>query len=222
MRNGVGVPALGQHGNRNNAADRIAQAVFFADRIHDFPKQVLVGQILRLAAVASALNNFTAIAFNFFFGHCSKIVIQCFTRFQLLAVNQERSWPGQRVAVFIVIGKQGEFAQIRRGRHAVFFRWILKAGYIVIDQFGRGCIVADDNKTRRQLHAAFFPEVIRFLVVAVKGLQSGLKTCRKFQRVKSGSLAPALFGHVLADMFPQVPKHRHIAARDIISYRNTR
>ena len=39
MGDGVGIPALGEHGDRHDAANRFAEAAFLADRVHDFPEQ---------------------------------------------------------------------------------------------------------------------------------------------------------------------------------------
>ena len=39
MGDGIGIPAFREHGNRDDAADRLAEAAFLADRIHDFPEQ---------------------------------------------------------------------------------------------------------------------------------------------------------------------------------------
>ena len=45
---GVGIPALGEHGDRDDAADRFAEAAVLADGVHDFAEQVLIGEVLGL------------------------------------------------------------------------------------------------------------------------------------------------------------------------------
>ena len=39
---GVGVPAFGEHGDRDDAADLFAELAFLADGVHDFAEEVLV------------------------------------------------------------------------------------------------------------------------------------------------------------------------------------
>ena len=36
MGDGIGVPAFGEHGHRDDAADGLAEAPFLADGVHDF------------------------------------------------------------------------------------------------------------------------------------------------------------------------------------------
>ena len=50
MGDGVGVPALGQHRDRHDAADVLAELAGLADRVHHLAQQVLVGQVLGVAA----------------------------------------------------------------------------------------------------------------------------------------------------------------------------
>ena len=50
VRDGVGVPALGQHRDRDDAADRAAKPAVLADRVHDLAQQLLVGDVLGLRA----------------------------------------------------------------------------------------------------------------------------------------------------------------------------
>ena len=47
---GVGVPAFGEHGDRDDAADRVAEPAVLADGVHDLAQQVLIGEVLGLAA----------------------------------------------------------------------------------------------------------------------------------------------------------------------------
>ena len=47
---GVGVPALGQHRDRDDAADVLAEPARLADRVHDLAQEVLVGELVGAAA----------------------------------------------------------------------------------------------------------------------------------------------------------------------------
>ena len=50
MGDGVRVPALGEHRDRHDAADLLAQAVLLADGVHDLAQEVLVGDLVHGAA----------------------------------------------------------------------------------------------------------------------------------------------------------------------------
>ena len=47
---GVGVPPLGEHRDRDDAADRLAELARLADGVHHLAQQVLVGDVLGLLA----------------------------------------------------------------------------------------------------------------------------------------------------------------------------
>ena len=53
----------------------------------------------------------------------------------------------------------------------------------------------------------------------VQGIERSLKLDREFQRVERGILA--FFRHILADVLPEFPEHRHFIAGNIIGHRNT-
>jgi len=99
---------------------------------------------------------------------------------------------------------------------------MLETGHIIIHQLGDGRVLANDDETRRQLNAAFLPEVIRLFVVSVKGLQRRLEPGGQFQGIEACRLAPAFLGHVLADMLPEVPEHGHLPAGDVVRHRHAR
>ena len=58
-----------------------------------------------------------------------------------------------------------------------------------------------------------------FVVVTVERLQGGLQLHRDAERIKHRALAPAFFGHLLADMFPEFPEHGHFIAGDVLGNR---
>src|SRR5690349_5764908 len=92
MRDGVGVPTLGQHRNRDDAADRFAELPRLADRVHDFAQQLLVGDVLTGPDVARARDDLAAEPFNLVPRHITKIFVERLPRFELLTVDQQRPW----------------------------------------------------------------------------------------------------------------------------------
>ena len=60
MADGVGIPSLGEHRNRHNAANRLAKLLWLAYRVHHLAEQILVANVLGLLAAARALDYFTA------------------------------------------------------------------------------------------------------------------------------------------------------------------
>ena len=52
----VGVPALGEHGHRDDAADICSQAAFLTDRVHDLAQQVRIIDVVRGPDVAGTLD----------------------------------------------------------------------------------------------------------------------------------------------------------------------
>ena len=58
--------------------------------------------------------------------------------------------------------------------------------------------------------------------MAVQCVQCCLEPGGKFQGVEGARRAAALLGHVGPDVFPEVPKHRHLVAGDILGDRHPR
>ena len=58
----------------------------------------------------AALDDLAAEAFNFVGGHATEVVVQRFAGFELLAVDEQRVWPGERVAMLIKVAEQREAA----------------------------------------------------------------------------------------------------------------
>ena len=96
---GVGVPAFGEHRDRDDAADRAAELAGLADGVHDFAQQFLVGDVLACAGVAGALDDLAAEALDLVGGHAAEVVVERIAGFELLAVDQQRVRARQRVAV---------------------------------------------------------------------------------------------------------------------------
>ncbi len=105
MRHRIGIPPLGEHGHRHDAADGLAEPPLLADGVHDLAQQVLVGQILRLTDVAGAFDDLTTETLDFVGRHRTEVVVQRLAGFELLAVNQQRVGAGKRVAVLIEVAE---------------------------------------------------------------------------------------------------------------------
>ena len=101
---GVGIPALGEHGDGDNAADGFAELALLADGVHDLAEEVGVGDLAGLLHVA-AFDHFAAEAFDFVGGHFAKILVEGFAGFELLAVNEQGAGPGKAVAVVVVVAE---------------------------------------------------------------------------------------------------------------------
>ena len=50
MRDGVGIPALGEHGDADDTLNVFAELAGLADRVHHLAQQVFVSEILGIAA----------------------------------------------------------------------------------------------------------------------------------------------------------------------------
>src|ERR1017187_9519652 len=90
MRDGVGVPAFGEHGYRHHTPDGFAKTALFAHGVHDFPEQLLVGKVLGLLAVSRALDDLGAKTVDLVGGHVAEVLIQRLTGAQLLASPKNR------------------------------------------------------------------------------------------------------------------------------------
>ncbi len=220
MGDGVGVPAFGEHRNRDDAADRAAKLVGLANGVHYFAEQFLVGDRFGGALVARPLDDVAAEAFNFIVGHGPKVVVERVARLELFAVDEQSIRTGERITMFVEVSEQGEPAVLESGRAVVVLA--NKSRYEIVDQLGGRRVVADDDKARRNADAGLFPEGERLFVVAVQRVQGGLKLRGEAQRVEFFGLATSLPGHLGADVLPKVPEHRHIVAGNIIGDRDAR
>ncbi len=220
MRDRIGVPAFGEHRNRNHAADRVAQPARFADGIHDFAQQVLVGDVLGLAWVAGALDDLAAEAIDFISSQRAEVVVQRFTGFELLAVDQQRARAPEWIAVFVVVAEQIQPTEFKLAGAVLVLP--LETGDVVVDELRRGGVVAYDDEARRHGDLFFGPQLKGLLVVAVQSLECGLKLRRQVERIQRLGLAAALLGHLRADVLPQVAKHGHFATGDVVGNRHPR
>ena len=86
---GVGVPALGEHGDGDHALDVLAELAGLADGVHHFAEQVFVGEALGIAA-GEADAVFGLELLDFAGGDLLEVVAHGLAGFELLAVHQDR------------------------------------------------------------------------------------------------------------------------------------
>ena len=171
MGDGVGVPAFGEHRDRDDAADGAAELAGLADGVHDLAEQFLIGDVLAGAGIAGALDDLAAEALDLVGGHAAEVVVERIAGFELLAVDEQRVRARQRIAGGLVeVAEQREAAVLQRGRAVLVLA--VEAGDEVVDELRDGGVLADDDEAGRHLDALVFPELEGLLVVAVERLQA--------------------------------------------------
>ena len=89
---GVGVPALGEHRDADDALDVLAELAGLADGVHDLAEQVFVGEALGVAA-GEAGAVFGLEFLDLAGGDLLEVVAHRLAGFELLAVDQDRVRP---------------------------------------------------------------------------------------------------------------------------------
>ena len=181
---GVGIPALGEHGDGDNAADGLTQLAFLADGVHDLAQDVGVGDLAGLLHVAP-FDHFAAEALDLVGGHFAEILVEGIAGFELLTVNEQGAGPGKTIAVVVVVAEQGETASVVGRRFAILAR-AGEAGDVVVNQFGGRGVVTDDDEDGGHAGLLLLPEGIGLFVVAVEGVQGGVERGREAERVEAG------------------------------------
>jgi hypothetical protein len=193
----------------------------FADGVHDLAEQFLVGDVFASVRIAAALHHFATKALDFIGSHTTEVVVERIAGFELLTVNQQGVGPWQWVAGgFIKIPEQRQ-TSIHQRRCAVGVV-ALKSGNEVINELRDCGVLADDDEARRDLDASFIPKLEGLLIVAVERLQRRLQAGREFERIELFAFAAAFFRHVLANVLPEIPEHRHFAAGDVLCHGDAR
>ena len=93
---------------------------------------------------------------------------------------------------------------------------------VVVDQLGRGRVVAHDDEAGRDLDARRLPQREGLLVVPVERFERGLQLHGEAQGVERLRLAPPPLRHLPPDVLPEVAELRHLAARDVVRHRHPR
>src|SRR5262249_32541838 len=80
MGDRVGIPTLGEHGNRYDTTNRSTQLTVLAHSIHNFAKQRYVVQFLPSLAIlrqlAAALNNLASESLDLVGSHVAEVIVQ--------------------------------------------------------------------------------------------------------------------------------------------------
>jgi hypothetical protein len=169
MGDRVRVPAFGQHRDRDDAADLLAELALLADGVHDLAQERRIVDRLGRADVACALNDIAAEPLDLIASHLAEIFVECLAGFKLRAVDQDRIGAGNAVAVVIVVAELLKAAILKRGRSILVLA--MKARNVFVDEFRCGCVIADNNEDRRDTNSLLLPKVERLLVMAVKRFQ---------------------------------------------------
>ena len=100
MGDGAGVPTLREHGDGHYAADGFAERPRLADGVHRLAEQVLVGDGVRLGAVAGSEKALAAEPLYLLGGDAPEIGGERVSAFELLAVYEQRPRSGAARTVF--------------------------------------------------------------------------------------------------------------------------
>jgi hypothetical protein len=146
VRDGVGVPALGQHGNADDATDVFAELAGLADGVHHFAEQVLVGKVLGVAAgKAGAIIGLELV--NFTRSDLLEVVAHRLAGFELPAVHQDSVRAVEPTAIAVVIAENG---QLSRLNDYLFADLLFPTGNEFKNEFGDVGVVADNYEDRRR------------------------------------------------------------------------
>jgi hypothetical protein len=89
VRDGVGVPPLGEHGDRDDALDLLAELAGLADGVHHLAEQVLVGDLLDIPA-GEALAQVVLELVNLAAGDPAELLAHRLAAVELLGIDQDR------------------------------------------------------------------------------------------------------------------------------------
>ena len=153
--NGVGVPAFGEHGHRDDAANGLAQTVHFANGVRHLAQQVRLRDVLRRSDVTRALDDLAPEALDLVGGHSAKVDVERITRFKLLAINQQGVRPSEWSVVVVVVAEEWQSPVHHIARPVFVLAY--ETRHVVVDEFGGGRVIADDNETWRDANAGLAP-----------------------------------------------------------------
>ena len=93
MGDRVGVPALGEHGNRDHAPDAAAETTRLAHGVHRFAQEILLGDLLGLGTVAGAFDDLAPETLDFVRSGRPEALVERFAGFELATVDEQRPGP---------------------------------------------------------------------------------------------------------------------------------
>ena len=110
---GVGVPALGEHGDRDHAADVLAELALLADGVHRLAQQVGVGELVHVGArVAQPVGLLERLDLSR--GRLPELRSERFAGLQLLRVDEDGPLPGAVHAPSSTLLSSGRLPGTRR------------------------------------------------------------------------------------------------------------
>ena len=145
-----------------------------------------------------------------------KLASRAIAGFELLAVDQQCSGPGDRLVVLVEVAEQFEFTVDDMSSAVLAFLQI--AGDVVVDQLRGSRVVAYDDEARRHLDAFLAPQLVGLGVVPVKRLQRGLQLDRQVLRIQGLGLAAPFLRHLGADVLPQVAELGHFLVGQVVGH----
>ena len=172
---GVGVPALGEHRDRDDAADRLAELSGLADGVHHLPHDLPVVHLLGLPAGDTA-GVFATELLDLGRGDLLELRGQALAGLELDGVDEDGARTRDRLAV-VDVGEQRELAGHPDG--LVVAEGLLPPGDVVVDHLGDGGVVADDDEDGGRLavllRVGVLPRGERFRVGVVKRVERGFE-----------------------------------------------
>ena len=175
MGDGVGVPALGQHRHRDDAADLLAEPALAADRVHHLAQQRALARVLPQGAGTFAGGDLALELLDLRGGRLAEALVERVAGFELARVDQQRARAGQAATLFVVVAEQFEMAGVEGGAFAFGDVATLEAGDPVEHQLGDGGVLANDDEHRGDVDAGPRPALELAFVVAVERVQRRLQ-----------------------------------------------
>jgi hypothetical protein len=128
----VGVPAFGEHRDRDHTADLLAELARLAHCVHHLAQQILIREAIGFLHVAGALDDRAAKALDLVGRNRSEALIQRLAGFELFTINEQGVGAGQRVAGgFVEVAKERQSAVDQRAGAVLVM--LDEAGNVVID-----------------------------------------------------------------------------------------
>ena len=93
MRDCVGVPALAQHGDGDDAPYTATKPTCLANSVHHLPQEILLGDVLGLGTVAGTFDDFAPKALDLIRSGRPEAPVERFAGFELATVDEQRAGP---------------------------------------------------------------------------------------------------------------------------------
>ena len=155
MSDSACIPAFAEHRDGNDAPDLLAETALDTNGIDHFSKEVFIGELIRLPAVAGTLDSLTTENLDLVGRRGAKVPVERLAGIQLLTIDEQRAWPRQRSAGLIEVAEEVETPLFKAGR-------AVRVGPaeprdVVVDQLRGGRVVANHDKARRNANTSSLP-----------------------------------------------------------------